>query len=163
MRFCPSGLQAIQYLLDKASRYHPDWLAIRASYGMNGIFMHDKGNNNHKKITTMTRDTNQTCHIPVIHYHTLLIVLCTAPLSCTTNVEMTTVDQPCDFLHALLYSLKYIATLSTLTLPVVVRPFGNYLLANQSTTDFLVPLVSPYPLSTNTFLAFSLPQPLPPS
>jgi hypothetical protein len=24
------------------SRYHPDWLAIRASYGMNGIFMHDK-------------------------------------------------------------------------------------------------------------------------
>ena len=46
MRFCPSGLQAIQYLLDKASRYHPDWLAIRASYGMNGIFMHDKGNNN---------------------------------------------------------------------------------------------------------------------
>ena len=42
MKFCPSGMQAIQYLLDKASRYHPDWLAIRASYGMNGIFMHDK-------------------------------------------------------------------------------------------------------------------------
>jgi hypothetical protein len=34
--------QAIQYLLDKASRYHPDWLAIRASYGMNGVFMRDK-------------------------------------------------------------------------------------------------------------------------
>jgi len=35
-------VQAIQYLLDKASRYHPDWLAIRASYGMNGVFMRDK-------------------------------------------------------------------------------------------------------------------------
>lgn len=39
MRFCPHGFTAIQYLLDKASRYHPDWLAIRASYGMNGVFM----------------------------------------------------------------------------------------------------------------------------
>ena len=38
----PLNVQAIQYLLDKASRYHPDWLAIRASYGMNGVFMHDK-------------------------------------------------------------------------------------------------------------------------
>jgi hypothetical protein len=42
MEFCAHGLLAIQYLLDKASRYHPNWLAIRASYGMNGIFMHDK-------------------------------------------------------------------------------------------------------------------------
>ena len=38
----PLNVQAIQYLLDKASRYHPDWLAIRASYGMNGVFMRDK-------------------------------------------------------------------------------------------------------------------------
>jgi N-Acetylglucosaminyltransferase-IV (GnT-IV) conserved region len=42
MQFCPSGLLAIQYLLDKSSRYHPNWLAIRASYGMNGIFLHSK-------------------------------------------------------------------------------------------------------------------------
>ena len=42
MQFCPSGLLAIQYLLDKSSRYHPNWLAIRASYGMNGIFLHNK-------------------------------------------------------------------------------------------------------------------------
>jgi hypothetical protein len=42
MQFCPSGLLAIQYLLDKSSRYHHDWLAIRASYGMNGIFLHSK-------------------------------------------------------------------------------------------------------------------------
>lgn len=42
MQFCPSGFLSIQYLLDKASRYHKDWLAIRASYGMNGIFMHYK-------------------------------------------------------------------------------------------------------------------------
>lgn len=42
MQFCPNGLLAMQYMLSKADRYHPNWLAIRASYGMNGIFMHDK-------------------------------------------------------------------------------------------------------------------------
>ena len=42
MQFCPNGILAIQYLLSKATRYHPNWLAIRASYGMNGIFMHQK-------------------------------------------------------------------------------------------------------------------------
>ena len=42
MKFCPSGILAIQYLLNKSSRYHPNWLAIRASYGMNGIFIHNK-------------------------------------------------------------------------------------------------------------------------
>lgn len=36
-----AGLHAISYLLHKASLYHPDWLAIRASYGMNGVFMKD--------------------------------------------------------------------------------------------------------------------------
>eukprot|EP01032_Pedospumella_encystans_P020844 gene20844-23672_t len=41
MQFCNNGLLAMQYLLNKASRYHPNWLAIRASYGMNGIFMHN--------------------------------------------------------------------------------------------------------------------------
>ncbi len=28
-----------RYLLDKAARYHGNWLAVRASYGMNGIFL----------------------------------------------------------------------------------------------------------------------------
>lgn len=42
MEFCPNGLLAISYLLNKADRYHPQWLAIRASYGMNGIFMRDR-------------------------------------------------------------------------------------------------------------------------
>jgi hypothetical protein len=42
MQICSNGFLALQYMLDKASRYHPDWLAIRASYGMNGIFMHMK-------------------------------------------------------------------------------------------------------------------------
>lgn len=42
MQFCSNGLLAMQYMLSKADRYHPNWLAIRASYGMNGIFMHDK-------------------------------------------------------------------------------------------------------------------------
>jgi hypothetical protein len=41
MEFCPSGFLSIQYLLDKATRYHSNWLAIRASYGMNGVFLHD--------------------------------------------------------------------------------------------------------------------------
>ena len=41
MLFCPNVLIAMQYLLKKASQYHPNWLAIRASYGMNGIFMHN--------------------------------------------------------------------------------------------------------------------------
>lgn len=40
MQLCANGLLAVQYLLAKADRYHPNWLAIRASYGMNGIFMH---------------------------------------------------------------------------------------------------------------------------
>ena len=39
MAFCPQGLMAIQYLVGKASAYYPDWLAIRSSYGMNGIFL----------------------------------------------------------------------------------------------------------------------------
>lgn len=42
MLLCPSGFIAAEYLLNKASQYHPDWLAIRASYGMNGIFMRYK-------------------------------------------------------------------------------------------------------------------------
>ena len=40
MQLCRHGFAAMQYLLRKASRYHPNWLAVRASYGMNGIFMH---------------------------------------------------------------------------------------------------------------------------
>lgn len=39
MRFCPYMLLAFQYLIDKSNAYHPNWLAIRASYGMNGLFM----------------------------------------------------------------------------------------------------------------------------
>jgi hypothetical protein len=42
MALCPHGFEVIQYMLSKATRYHPDWLAIRASYGMNGIFLHQK-------------------------------------------------------------------------------------------------------------------------
>ena len=42
MIFCPHGFLAIHYLLSKAQLYHPNWIAIRASYGMNGIFLHDK-------------------------------------------------------------------------------------------------------------------------
>ena len=42
MVLCPHGFEVIHHLLSKSSRYHPNWLAIRASYGMNGIFMHQR-------------------------------------------------------------------------------------------------------------------------
>jgi len=42
MVLCPHGFNSIHYLLSKATKYSPDWLAIRASYGMNGIFIHNK-------------------------------------------------------------------------------------------------------------------------
>ena len=42
MLLCPSGFAAIQYMLHKSALYHPDWLAVKASYGMNGIFLHGK-------------------------------------------------------------------------------------------------------------------------
>jgi hypothetical protein len=42
MVLCQHGLFTINYLLHKANAYHPNWLAIRTSYGMNGIFMHNK-------------------------------------------------------------------------------------------------------------------------
>ena len=42
MLLCKGGLEAMQHMLSKASRYHHDWIALRTSYGMNGIFLHDK-------------------------------------------------------------------------------------------------------------------------
>jgi hypothetical protein len=42
MVLCQQGFYAVEYLLRKSNEYHPNWLAIRTSYGMNGIFMHDK-------------------------------------------------------------------------------------------------------------------------
>lgn len=42
MMLCWNGFLAMQYMIQKASRYHPHWLAIRASYGMNGVVMHDE-------------------------------------------------------------------------------------------------------------------------
>jgi hypothetical protein len=39
MTLCSSGYITLSYLINKASRYHPNWLAIRLSYGMNGIIM----------------------------------------------------------------------------------------------------------------------------
>ena len=42
MELCDHALMAMQYLLNKAERYSPDFMTIRASYGMNGIFMRDE-------------------------------------------------------------------------------------------------------------------------
>jgi hypothetical protein len=41
MLLCPHGLLAIRYMISKAEIYHPDWISLRASFGMNGIFLHD--------------------------------------------------------------------------------------------------------------------------
>ena len=42
MVLCKGGLEATHHMLSKATRYHHDWIALRSSYGMNGIFLHDK-------------------------------------------------------------------------------------------------------------------------
>jgi len=38
-RVCPHFVRATHYVIDKANLQHPSWLAIRVSYGMNGIVM----------------------------------------------------------------------------------------------------------------------------
>jgi hypothetical protein len=38
-RSCNHFVRATHYIVDKANREHPTWLAIRVSYGMNGILM----------------------------------------------------------------------------------------------------------------------------
>ncbi|CAM9707241.1 unnamed protein product, partial [Ectocarpus fasciculatus] len=42
MLLCPGGAAAIGRMVSKAHSYHPDWIAIRASFGMNGILIQDK-------------------------------------------------------------------------------------------------------------------------
>lgn len=39
MALCAHGLRAMSYIVERASTYYPDWLAVRASFGMNGIFL----------------------------------------------------------------------------------------------------------------------------
>jgi hypothetical protein len=39
MRLCDHGIIALRYLINRATFYRKDWLAIRVSYGMNGILM----------------------------------------------------------------------------------------------------------------------------
>ena len=38
--FCPHGLESLRYFLSKAYRYDPAWLALRVSYGFNGVVVH---------------------------------------------------------------------------------------------------------------------------
>ena len=42
MVLCEHGIFATTYLLRKANEYGANWFAIRASFGMNGIFMQDR-------------------------------------------------------------------------------------------------------------------------
>lgn len=39
MTLCDNGIQSIRHLLERGEAYSSDWIAIRASFGMNGIFM----------------------------------------------------------------------------------------------------------------------------
>ncbi|CAM9281810.1 unnamed protein product, partial [Phaeothamnion confervicola] len=41
MALCAHGFAALEYAIDKSTRYHGDWLALRVSYGMNGIVIPD--------------------------------------------------------------------------------------------------------------------------
>jgi len=41
MQLCDHALMAIQYMLNKAEWYKPNFMSIRASYGMNGIIIRD--------------------------------------------------------------------------------------------------------------------------
>ena len=101
------------------SRYHPDWLAIRASYGMNGIFMHDKGNQRHR-----TPVTPHTLWLRYPHY----------PIPYLIQLSMNTT------VYAYCLSYRYTSHGSWYDRPFVhifmhdkdLRTFGNYLLANQA-------------------------------
>eukprot|EP00632_Arachnochrysis_sp_CCMP2950_P013874 CAMPEP_0185693026 /NCGR_PEP_ID=MMETSP1164-20130828/2948_1 /TAXON_ID=1104430 /ORGANISM="Chrysoreinhardia sp, Strain CCMP2950" /LENGTH=277 /DNA_ID=CAMNT_0028359789 /DNA_START=268 /DNA_END=1101 /DNA_ORIENTATION=- len=42
MQICPHGLMVIQYIIRRTTRLDDNWMAIRASFGMNGIIIHDK-------------------------------------------------------------------------------------------------------------------------
>ena len=35
--FCPNGLGSLHYAVNKAYRYDPNWIALRVSYGFNGV------------------------------------------------------------------------------------------------------------------------------
>lgn len=39
MRLCPNAMSATMSMLERAESYASNWIAIRASFGMNGIFM----------------------------------------------------------------------------------------------------------------------------
>ena len=39
MEICARGLEAIRHVVEKAAIYSPNWLALRFSYGMNGILL----------------------------------------------------------------------------------------------------------------------------
>lgn len=39
-KLCSNGIEAIRYLIQRATYYNHDWIAIRASFGLNGIFLH---------------------------------------------------------------------------------------------------------------------------
>ena len=52
---CPHGLHAALHAIDKAYRYDPRWLALRVSYGFNGIVVPTADVPN---LRDSTKDTN---------------------------------------------------------------------------------------------------------
>ena len=42
MAVCPRALSALRYLVHKSTAYHQNWIAIRMSFGLNGIILHSE-------------------------------------------------------------------------------------------------------------------------
>ena len=55
VRLCPFALLALQHVVRKASRYAPDWLSVRVSYGLAGVLMRNDNADLPKLAEHMTR------------------------------------------------------------------------------------------------------------
>ena len=55
VRLCPFALLALQHVARKASRYAPDWLSVRVSYGLAGVLMRNDNSDLQRLAEHMTR------------------------------------------------------------------------------------------------------------